>query len=869
MLDYTDSMTCSIHSPRELSFRTSAAFRRRLALLCCLFLSVAAGASGQSLLDLGSIVDDPLGVAEGADLFAARVDLDLVRSAPDRLELPTPDGRVLVAELSVFEDRGNGDVMWAGGFPEWGFESVVLSTTGGRLVGRFGEPDGAKYRITAGPTGSGLLVDTARILRDPETVQCPGGVVPEDRGPVPAVEASSADPPQRVAEESNHNLLDILVVYTARAEEVWGSDNLQTPEDDSTTPEAASQAAVDYLNMVLRNGQLDFQARLVHVAQAPASMEGEMSCGTLLGRLRASREVAQLRAQYDADLVQIFAAGEVTGCCGLAFLLGKGDTARSFWSLGYGVSKMHGCVGEETFAHEVGHNLGAHHDPQNAGANFEETRQNTITPYAFGHTWFSPSAPNPPDIDTIMSYGIGTTEPWFSTVRVEPNRWVLGIPGERENERALREVGLGIAVDYSDFLTGGSDPPEPPPPPGPRPTAPGSLTVMPTGSTSVKVAWVDRSDNENGFEVHARLQGARWETAKRLPADTEAADVDRPREPGGRYDFRVRAFNGNGRSNSNVVTVVLPAVEYTECVPDGAADRVRSRVHGQHVHRVPRQGRGSDRYGRRPGLRTRFARVGRAVLLRSRQLRGADQGARRLRRERLPVGVRGAGDDPGLQPVRRRDRRPGSRLEVHRNPKGDQTATTRSDLQAFPCGAAGSSTTAAAGGDGIHGVDLVDAGFETAPGSSVTSTPVVSPLQPPATVAQAISGGEGTDCEPQPALRLRGGYAVKMCVEYLKDGEAVVVGAKDYELDSEQSAILYFFDRNNAEVLDQGARRLRDQRPPVGVRGAGDYPGVQPHDRVPERRVLEARQPPEPDCGGGEQPHGVRLQPVIAANAKR
>ena len=187
-------MTYSVHSSHELSFRTSAALRRRLALSCCLFLSVAAGASGQSLLELGSLVDDPLGVAEGADLFAARVDLDLVRSAPDRLELPTPDGRILVAELSVFEDRGNGDVMWAGGFPDWGFESVVLSVTEGRLVGRFGEPDGAKYRITTGPTGSGLLVDTAQIRRDPETVQCPGGVVPEDRGVVPAIEASLGGP---------------------------------------------------------------------------------------------------------------------------------------------------------------------------------------------------------------------------------------------------------------------------------------------------------------------------------------------------------------------------------------------------------------------------------------------------------------------------------------------------------------------------------------------------------------------------------------------------------------------------------------------------------------------------------------------------
>ena len=801
MQDYTDSMTYTVHGSNELSFRSSAALRRRLALSCCLFLSVAAGASGQRLLELSSLVDDPLGVAEGADLLAATVDLDLVRSAPDRLELLTPDGRILVAELSVFEDRGDGDVMWAGGFPEWGFESVVLSITDGRLVGRFGEPDGAKYRITTGPTGSGLLVDTAQIRRDPETVQCPGGVVPEDRGPVPAVEAASADPPERVAEESNHNLLDIVVVYTSRAEEVWGFDNLQTPEDDSTTPEAASQASIDYLNMVLRNGELDVQARLVHVEQAPTVLDGERTCGDLLFNLRIDRQVQALRAEHDADTVHIFAASEVTGCCGLAYLLQKGGTSRSFSPFGYGLSRMQGCVAEETFAHEIGHNLGAHHDPMNAGENFEETRQNTITPYAFGHTWFSPSAPNPPDIDTIMSYGIGRVEPWFSTVREEPNRWVLGIAGERENERALREVGLGIAVDYSDFLTGGSGPPppEPPPPPGPRPTAPDSLTVMPTGSTSAKVAWVDRSDNENGFEVHARLQGARWATVKRLPADTEAADVD-GLVSGGRYDFRVRAFNDNGGNNSNVVTVVLEALEYTDCVP--TAPQI-TFDHGYTVSMcieyldkgvgpiVKADARDYGLDSRESGVLYFFDRDNSEVLVKV-----LDACAVNGYRWVFVAPVTTLAFNLYVEEI-------GSEEPpwTHRNPKGDQTATTKSDLQAFPCETAGASVAAAIGGDGIHGVDLVDAGFEAAPGSQVTRTPIVSTLQPRVTVAQPISGGEETDCEPQQVLSLSGGYTVNMCVEYLKDGEAVVVGAKDYELDSEQSAILYFFDRNNAEVL--------------------------------------------------------------------
>ena len=777
----------------------------RTAQILPVFLLVAAGASGQSLLRLGSLVEDPLGGAEDADLFVARVDLDLVRSAPDRLELSTPDGRVLVAELRVFEDRGNGDLMWAGGFREWGFETVVLTIRGGRFVGRFGEPGGAKFRITAGPAGSGLLIDTARIPRDPEVVHCPAGVLHGDRLPVPVVEASSSAPPRRVAEASNHNVLDVLMLYTPAAKERWGLDSIQTPEDDSTTPEAAIQASIDYLNMVFRNGELDVVVRLAHLAEAPVSLHGtgdETECGTTLARLVRDREVAALRAEHEADTVHLFASGvEVEDCGGLASLLTRAHTAASFSPLAYSLTNIAVLDAAETFAHETGHNLGAHHDPQNVG-DFGEAQRVLITPYAFGHTWFSPSSPNPPDVKTLMSSGGASTEPWFSTVRVEPNGWVLGKAGERENERALREVGLRLAVQYSDYLTGRpGEPPTDPPPPGPTPTAPGSLTVMPTGSTSAKLAWVDRSDNESGFRVQSRLQGQRWQTSRTVPADSEAADID-GLQSGGRYDFRVQAFNDNGASNSNVVTVVLKDVEYTNCEPTAP---VVTFDHGYTVSMcieyldkgvgppVTADAKDYRLESKESAVLYFFDPDNAEVLIKV--LDACKQNGYRwvfvapvtTLAFNLYVEEVGSGKEPW----------------THRNPKGNQTATTKSDLMAFPCEGPVSSTAVAADGDGVHGVDLVDAGFRSTAGPPSSLRPSVSPLQSPAVVAAPISGGEATDCEPQPVpgLSLRGGYTVKMCVEYLKDGEPTVVGAQDYELESEQSAILYFFNRDNAEVL--------------------------------------------------------------------
>ncbi|MDE3265466.1 MAG: hypothetical protein OYL92_10910 [Acidobacteriota bacterium] len=116
---------------------------------------------------------------------------------------------------------------------------------------------------------------------------------------------------------------------------------------------------------------------------------------------------------------------------------------------------------------------------------------------------------------------------------------------------------------------------------------------------------------------------------------------------------------------------------------------------------------------------------------------------------------------------------------VHRNPRGGVTAEARSDLTAFPCGPAAASSASL-----------------TWPGASYAA-PLVEPM---ADVRHAVAGA-AADCAPRPVTTLGGGFTVSMCVEHEKDGEVVVTQARDYGLDSSQSALLYFFERDNAEVL--------------------------------------------------------------------
>ena len=775
----------------------------------------------------------------------------------------------------MFEDRGAGNVLWTGRVQGADYEGVQLTLQDGYLMAWLGEPSRSQFHLQARPDGRGRLAPAG----GPPPGFCPGAVVPPAGGPPSELEKlasppRSADRPRRVVSASNHDRLDIAVFYTNGALENWGSVG------GSAT---AIQAALDYLNRVLRNGEIPVTANLVHSEIAPIELETPVS--TLL-KLQWNARTARARYEHGADLVHLFNAEsfEEIGACGRAYLLLKRDTVESFAPYGYGwTSNGTGCGYQwslTTFAHEVGHNLGANHDPENSNVDPAAA----VTPFAYGHTDLTRFR----RIATVMSYGAGSNtewEPFFSSVRHQPAGWTIGIAGERENERAVQQT-VHEVVRTSDHVPRELGPPPPWPPvdikgratssrsvhltwvddahnevgfvvwrrivdgewerfsvlpadseeehvtgllparryefaigaynnnetnnasygewvtvqlPAPeKPAAPSELTAVTVDNTSVRLTWVDNSDDEDGFEIQFRPQGGGWRTYRRVTADTESADVA-GLEPGGHYTFRVRAYNAGGRSSSNTATIVLPAVEYTDCVP--TAPQI-TFDHGYTVSMCieylengegPIVEKDALDYGldsRESGLLYFFDRDNSEVLIKV-----LDACAVNGHRWVFVAPVTTLAFNLYV------DETATGKRWMHRNPRGDQTATTKSDLEAFPCGAAGSSTPAAAGGDGIHGVDLVDAGFPAASGTTASSTPIVSTLQPSVVVAQAISGGEGTDCEPQSVLSLSGGYTVSMCVEYLKDGEPVVVGAKDYELDSEQSAILYFFDRNNAEVL--------------------------------------------------------------------
>ena len=357
--------------------------------------------------------------------------------------------------------------------------------------------------------------------------------------------------------------------------------------------------------------------------------------------------------------------------------------------------------------------------------------------------------------------------------------------------------------------------------------APSDVSAAVTGSTSARLTWRDNSPDEAGFEIWFR----RWPDAtsvydldtdrswrrygRPLPAGTRSAEIDglvaeedirvtdqAARAKRGRYSFVVVAYNGQGFGASETYNLEFLPAPYPEPTASGESTdcAVGYRptgvdLDGYQVYACVETPDGARRrtWGYRleadqSALLYFFERDNAEILIKV--LDGCGVNGHRwvfvapvtTLAFRLQIWELG----PYLANRRKfwyydSERRPQDRIRGRAGNPKDRTARTVSDTTAFPCTTAEiAAAKAASAGSGV-GTGFVAAAF-AAPTSPVR-----------------LSAGSTTDCEPGgPTLTLRGGYTVSMCYETY-NGE--VGDARDWGLDSSQSGLMYFFERNNAEVL--------------------------------------------------------------------
>jgi hypothetical protein len=259
--------------------------------------------------------------------------------------------------------------------------------------------------------------------------------------------------------------IDVLVVYTPLARPNAGG---------TVAIESLIDLAVLETNQAYINSQVAQRLRLVHQEELVGYSEnGNFS--TELNRLKNPSDgqidhVHALRNQYGADEVGMIINGNQA--CGIGYLMT--NLSPNFESSAFTVTSKQCATGYYSFAHELGHNMGSHHDHANASG--------ALYSYSYGHRTHSGAN------RTILAYAPGTRIQYFSNPNVSYQGELLGVPegqnGEAENWKSLNNTATTVAQFRCAI---------------PAPYGTGKLTSI--GSTP-SLSWSNTpSANANNFRV--------------------------------------------------------------------------------------------------------------------------------------------------------------------------------------------------------------------------------------------------------------------------------------------------------------------------------------------------------------------------------
>lgn len=377
----------------------------------------------------------------GAAANAVDVDADVLSAGPAQLWLDLPGRPAALASATDFETRANGGLVWRGDVPSFANSHVVLTRHKGLVVGTVWVDD-ETYEISPGPGQS------HRITRlDPSSFPaCEAGLAPQ-LSPASAqdTQGSSAKGPLAVAAADPNAEMHLLSMYTPQARDAAGS---------VAAIEATIQAAVDNANSSFINSDMIGRYVLVHTALANRNDSGNLSSD--LNWLDSDAATASLRNLHGADMVSLIVENGGSGC-GIGYV--QRNPGSGFASAAFQVTDRGCAVGNLTFAHEHGHNIGMEHDPANG-----PLPSSASFPWSFGHHINSNLA------RTVMAYNCPSGCPRLM-FHSNPDIFYQGFPTGVASSADNARTGDTTALIVHDFR------------PDANPATLSSIAVTPSSAT--------------------------------------------------------------------------------------------------------------------------------------------------------------------------------------------------------------------------------------------------------------------------------------------------------------------------------------------------------------------------------------------------
>ena len=352
------------------------------------------------------------------DVTAGEGAPDATTRTPVRLQLDMFDASP-IARLERIERNGDGTFSWIGRIEADPLSEVLLTSKNGNYAGSI-RTAGALYQLFFHPSsGRHLLQEVDESLAPDEAPPIPVETVPDD------VEEDFGGF-EAISPTGIHNEIDVLVLYTGAAKAGAGS---------TAAIEATINLAITETNQGYVNSGVSQRVRLVHTAETSYSETG-FNIQTALGRLRNGSdgfmdEAHTLRNTYGADEVVLIseATGGAAGVGYMMTSLGVAFAPNAFAVVSRGYAS-----GYYTFGHELGHNMGSHHDPANASGA-------SLFPFSHGHQ--SPAA----GFRTIMAYactGCTRVNHW-SEPNMMYNSAPKGVAGVSDNAQSLNKTAATVA----------------------------------------------------------------------------------------------------------------------------------------------------------------------------------------------------------------------------------------------------------------------------------------------------------------------------------------------------------------------------------------------------------------------------------------
>lgn len=327
--------------------------------------------------------------------------LAAARAAGSRLDLTLFPDAAYTATLDRVETGANGYV-WVGHLEDVPLSTVSLAVEGTTVDGAIFLP-GATYLVK--PAGNGVSriveIDQSRFPRETEPIE--PSAAPPVKPATPRVAAVAADTTVDAQGDSG-SLINVLILYTPAAAAAAGG---------TTAMNTLIANAVAIANTAYGNSAVTQRLRLAGSSQVSYTESGnnQTDLTNLTNGAGAFSGVAALRDSTRADLVSLMTNTPGSAFCGVAWLMSSIST--SFAPNGFSVVEQSCAVGNLTFPHELGHNMGLRHDwYMDAG----------VTPASYAHGYVNSAA----RWRTIMAYNDRCAAQGFNCTRLPlwSNPWV-------------------------------------------------------------------------------------------------------------------------------------------------------------------------------------------------------------------------------------------------------------------------------------------------------------------------------------------------------------------------------------------------------------------------------------------------------------